>query len=524
MTRTERIAQRKAAEDAINEATGFLLTPDQEIMWGPWLMKWAHDLFSIDAATIYLRPTMGGDLFGLEVVDGATIKVLLDQQGRLPQPPEPAYVQIIKGMPWGWYTRDQITYAPYWPQSTSPYGSPPIEWVMMAANRAMRRQTLDLARFTDGNIPAALLKIPAEWDNARMQEYSDFLTMLMAGNDTARSRFLPVPDSGGTNPAQVLNTEPTTEGERWLLHMTCWAYGVNPSEIGFVDPGSGMGGKGFAEVGQALSFRRSVRNTALHLKGIMDSIFGRVPRWAQLELFCSDLEQSEDTLEKAQADKIYWELGGLSTDEIREDRLDRDGIGLGPTVVSGTKVMLVKDLLKGPEQVPDGLIPFAGEPPSVPIDSEKKAPETIGTPGDAVPDAPSAAPGKNTATEATGTPSKEEPIAAEEAVQKVAGLADDLGAWQRKALKALKAGKSPSVPFESAAIPSETTVTLRDRLAKVTDVAGVREAFDLAKSAGESAGPLAGPRPISATSSPTGSPGRVGPSWMASDSGRRLYP
>jgi hypothetical protein len=533
MTRDERIAQRKAAEDAINEATGFLLTPDQEIMWGPWLMKWADDLFGIDAATIYLRPTMGGDLFGLEVVDGATIKVLLDQQGRLPQPPEPAYVQIIKGMPWGWYTRDQMTYAPYWPRTTSPYGSPPIEWVMMAANRAMRRQTLDLARFTDGNIPAALLKIPADWDNTRMQEYSDFLTMLMAGDDKMRSRFLPVPDSGGTNPAQVLNSEPATEGERWLLHVTCWAYGVNPSEIGFVDPGSGMGGKGFAEVGQALSFRRSVRNPALHLKGIMDSILGRVPRWAQLELFCSDLEQSEDTLEKAQADKIYWGLGGLSTDEIREDRLDRDAIGLGPTVVTGQgAVQLVSDLLEGPEPVPAGLVPFAGETPSDPIDSEPKPKvgktDTTGTPGDAVPDAPSAAPGKNTASEKTGTPSKEEPISAEEKVEKVAGLADDLGAWQRKALKAARAGRSPAVRFESELIPPILSVPLAIELAKCSTVQEVREAFGaaarLAKSAGESAGPLAGPRPSSATSSLAGSGVRVGPSWTASGSGRRLYP
>jgi hypothetical protein len=539
MTRAERIAQRRAAEDAINEATGFLLTPDQEIMWGPWLMKWAHDLFSIDAATIYLRPTLGGELYGLEVVDGATIKVLLDQQGRLPQAPEPAYVQIVKGMPWGWYTRDQIVYAPYWPTSTSPYGSPPIEWVMMAANRALRRQTMDLARFTDGNIPTALLKIPAEWSDARMQEYTEFLTLLMAGNDQARARFMPVPDSGGTNPAQVLNTEAATEGERWLLHITCWAYGVNPSEIGFVDPGSGMGGKGFAEVGQALSFRRSVRNTALHLKGIMDSIFGRVPRWAQLELFCSDLEQSEDTLEKAQADKIYWGLGGLSTDEIREDRLDRDAIGLGPTVVtSQNTVQLVSDLLEGPEQVPDGLVPFAGESPSVPIESQSKAQsqaqaqaEGAGTPGDTVPDAPSAAPGKNTASEKTGTPSAEEPIAAEESVQKVAGIGDDLAAWQRKSLKAIRAGRSPLVRFESDAIPEPMAALVNRELAKCSSAQDIRETFGaaarlarLAKAGGESGRPLAAPRPSSAISSPTGSPDRAASSWNTSGSGRRLYP
>jgi hypothetical protein len=520
MTRAERIAQRKGAEDAINEATGFLLTPDQEVMWGPWLMKWADQLFGTDSATIYLRPTLGGELYALEVVDGTTIKVLLDAQGRLPQAPEPAYVQIVKGMPWGWYSRDQIVYAPYWPVAESPYGSPPIEWVMMAANRAMRRQTIDLARFTDGNIPAALLKYPADWSTDQAREFSDFLTELLAGNDQARSRFLPVPDSGGSNPAQILNTEPTTEGERWLMHMTCWAFGVNPSEIGFVDPGSGMGGKGFAEVGQAVSFRRSIRNPALHLKGIMDSILGRVPRWAQLELFCADLEQTEDTLEKAQADKIYWGLGGLSTDEIREDRLDRDAIGLGPTVVSKNAVVLVSDLIAGPEPVPAGLVPFAGESPSVPVEAQPK--ETVGTPGNAVPDAPSAIPGQNTVKDGTGTPSKSEPIAAEEGLQK-ATERGDLDRWERKSLKAVKDGRSAAVRFESTIIPVPVATTLRDRLAKATSAVDIRDAFALAK-AGETAGPLAEPRPSCETSSPAGSANKGGASWGTSACGKRVYP
>jgi hypothetical protein len=39
------------------------------------------------------------ELFALEPVDGATIRRVLDNTGRTPLPPDPAYQQIIKGLP-----------------------------------------------------------------------------------------------------------------------------------------------------------------------------------------------------------------------------------------------------------------------------------------------------------------------------------------------------------------------------------------------------------------------------------------
>jgi hypothetical protein len=67
--------------------------------WQTWLRMVLEDMLVIDAATIYPRPTNGGDLFALEPVDGATIRRVLDITGRTPLPPDPAYQQIIKGLP-----------------------------------------------------------------------------------------------------------------------------------------------------------------------------------------------------------------------------------------------------------------------------------------------------------------------------------------------------------------------------------------------------------------------------------------
>ncbi|RBP15896.1 hypothetical protein DFR50_107166, partial [Roseiarcus fermentans] len=54
-----------------------------------------EDLLVIDAATIYPRFDRGGNLFSLDVIDGATIKPLIGDDGRAPEPPDPAYQQVL---------------------------------------------------------------------------------------------------------------------------------------------------------------------------------------------------------------------------------------------------------------------------------------------------------------------------------------------------------------------------------------------------------------------------------------------
>ena len=57
----------------------------------------AEDMLVIDAATVYPRYARGGSLYSLDVIDGATIKPLIGEDGRAPEPPDPAYQQILKG-------------------------------------------------------------------------------------------------------------------------------------------------------------------------------------------------------------------------------------------------------------------------------------------------------------------------------------------------------------------------------------------------------------------------------------------
>src|SRR5579884_1545225 len=69
-----------------------------------------RDRLEIDAVAWYIHKTNDGDFYALELVDGATIKPLVDARGQRPSPPWPAYEQYLYGAPAGEYTADEMIY------------------------------------------------------------------------------------------------------------------------------------------------------------------------------------------------------------------------------------------------------------------------------------------------------------------------------------------------------------------------------------------------------------------------------
>src|SRR3989440_5800162 len=85
-------------EQRIERLTQFFRMPDREHTWQKWLRALLEDLLVIDAATLYPQRTKGGEIFRLAVIDGATIKRVIDPMGFTPEPPAVAYQQVIKGV------------------------------------------------------------------------------------------------------------------------------------------------------------------------------------------------------------------------------------------------------------------------------------------------------------------------------------------------------------------------------------------------------------------------------------------
>jgi hypothetical protein len=131
----------------------FWRRPDGERPFATWLRDLVEDLLVIDAPALEIRRNRGGDLIGLDVVDGATFKLLFDDTGRRPRPPAPAFEQVIHGRPWKLLTSDELLYRPRNPRPHKAYGFSPVEQIVMTVNIGLRRQVMQLQHFTDGNVP-----------------------------------------------------------------------------------------------------------------------------------------------------------------------------------------------------------------------------------------------------------------------------------------------------------------------------------------------------------------------------------
>jgi hypothetical protein len=147
---------RHPAPDAairIEQLTEFWRVPDGEQPFATWLREALEDVLVLDAPAFEIRRNRGGDIIGLDVVDGSTIKVLVDDTGRRPRPPAPAYEQVIHGRPWRLLSDAELIYLPRNRRPHKAYGLSPVEQIVVTVNIGLRRQFMQLQHFTEGNVP-----------------------------------------------------------------------------------------------------------------------------------------------------------------------------------------------------------------------------------------------------------------------------------------------------------------------------------------------------------------------------------
>ena len=206
----------------------FFMRPDKELFWGEWLRMVLEDLIVLDAPSIYRRRTRGGDLYALEVIDGATIKRVIDDWGRTPPPPMPAYQQVLKGYPAINYTADDLIYAPRNRRPGKIYGYSPVEQIIMTVNIALRRQIFQLSYYTEGNVPESLIGVPEAWTPDQIRSFQDWFDSVLQGDLAARrrARFVPGGVAKGYTPTKTDNI--FGDGDEWLARVCCFAMGMSP--------------------------------------------------------------------------------------------------------------------------------------------------------------------------------------------------------------------------------------------------------------------------------------------------------
>ena len=220
---------RADAQRRIDQLTEFWRHPDGETEFATWLRTALHDLLTIDAPAFEIRRTRGGEVIGLDVVDGATIKLLVDDTGRRPRPPAPAYEQVIHGRPWRLLTTDELLYVPRNRRSDHAYGFGPVEQVMMYINIGLRRAITQLNYYTSGNVPEGLISAPDGWNAEQIRSFQEWFDSLLAGNLAERNKVIWTPAGAKY---QAFKSSPIEQAfEEWLARVICYVFSLPPTAL-----------------------------------------------------------------------------------------------------------------------------------------------------------------------------------------------------------------------------------------------------------------------------------------------------
>ncbi|MGH7044948.1 MAG: phage portal protein [Stellaceae bacterium] len=215
------------AAERIAALTAFWRKPDGEQPFATWLRELLEDLLVLDAPALEIRRNRAGEIAALDTVDGATIKVLIDDTGRRPLPPAPAYEQIIHGRPWRLLTADQLLYLPRNKRPHKAYGFGPCEQILMTINIGLRRQLMQLQHFTDGNVPPGLLNAPDGWNAEQIRQFQEWFDSILAGNTGSRTRLIWAPTGAKY---QAFKEAPyKDEFDEWLARIVCYAFSLPPT-------------------------------------------------------------------------------------------------------------------------------------------------------------------------------------------------------------------------------------------------------------------------------------------------------
>lgn len=402
--------------------------PDGDLDLPDWVCMALRDVLELDALCAYRRRTRGGQLLGIDLIDAATMKVLQDARGRAPDPPLPAYQQILYGVPAGLYTKDDLLYRRENPRTDSAYGFSRVEAIIVRVNQALRKETYDLARFTDGNVPAGLIIPPLEstWSPEEVQAFEDEFNALLAGNDRGRNRLKVLPPGVAYTP--TVAPDLMDEFDRFLLNVTVASFGLTMAELGFTENVNKSSGESQEDV----VYRRAVKPTAGNIAALLTRVMHTSdldPRrryrfgWTGLE------EEDKGALAERYAKLIP--IGAASVDDYAAE-VGQQKPGIGRYVMAKSGPIWLEGAPKGYES------PALPAPPGPGDDADEDE--------DDEPDDSQAA------------------------------KRADLRRYERVALKAVRAGKSVR-PFASAAIPADELTTLAGALAACAGPDEVRAVF-----------------------------------------------
>jgi hypothetical protein len=327
-------------KDEIKRCTDFWENPDRRNGrdFQEWISIALEEQLVFDAIAIYPRRTYGGELLDLMLIDGSTIKPILDEQGSRPEPPSVAYQQILYGFPRGEFQADyltdpktgqqtvpgglqstQLVYRRRVPRLHNPYGFGPTEQALLDGLLYNKRFEWMLSEYTQGTAARGWVKVPENSPFSARQilemerQYND-----RYGGQTAeryRQQFMPPGFELQENHA--IEERYKADYDLHLIKLVAMHFGLTVTELGFTEQG-GLGSSGYHEGQQDIQFR----------KGLLPDT-----RW-----FSKFLTMISRTQLQMSPDLEFAFLGMDDEDEASADSVDENRVKSGRMTINEARV------------------------------------------------------------------------------------------------------------------------------------------------------------------------------------------
>jgi len=278
-----------------------LRRPDGIHTFRQWQRMILEECFVTDAVIVYALP----DEEIAELIDGATMKPYTAIDGRLPMPPEPAWSQVINGIPVTYvdetgrkkpvtWTQDEVISAVRNPRVYRFYGMSPVEQVLGILNLALRRQSFMTSYFTTGNVPDAFLNGATGWTPQQIADYQGWLDNL-EGDIQARRRLRVIPHDSSVTIAKAPALKDETDD--YISSVIAFALSIDRSAL--IKPMNRAAAQQSAVGAQT----EGLEPIKLWFKDLMDEVLAKVFGADGLEFVYLD-EEIPDALKKAQVAQI----------------------------------------------------------------------------------------------------------------------------------------------------------------------------------------------------------------------------
>lgn len=297
----------------IEELTQFFLYPDKLNDWETWLRALIEDLLVIDAPCLYPRMTRGGSLYSLDLVDGSTVKRIIDATGRTPLPPDPAYQQIMHGMPTVNYTVEELVFKPRNVRTWRLYGFSPVEQIITTVNIALRRQLYQLQYLTSGSVPDSLFAVPETWGPEQIKQFQEWWDLITKTRKSHSGMFIP----NGVTPldTKAKATSFTRDDQvmnEWLARVVCYCFNVSPTQL------IASNNRSTAQTQSEQAIDEGLAPLKNWVSNLINMIVVRHFGYTDIEHFFPDMEE-RNPLVKAQINKLYLDSHVLDPEEVRAE-------------------------------------------------------------------------------------------------------------------------------------------------------------------------------------------------------------